>query len=157
MRGYILFLVYYIDVSGLLVAYVVIAAAQVLSPHAARGDRLLYLCSRCLRGQGLDLLIIHRLLHGLLLLSVQCGHLLLGLLIPDLLLVVLELLLGEFRLLVEFDDTDEADEADDSDDASDTTRAGGLRQLRRVARLDVVALARHEVPEPPDIWQHRKS
>ena len=155
MRGYILFLVDYIDVSGLLVTYVIIAAAQVLSPHAASCDRLL--CSRGLWGQGLDLLIIHRLLHGLLLLSVQRGHLLLGLLIPDLLLVVLELLLGEFRLLVEFDDTDEADEADDSDDASDTSRAGGFRQLRRVARLDVVALARHEVPEPPDIWQHRKS
>ena len=157
MRGDILFLVYYIDVSGLLVAYVVIAAAQVLSPHAARGDRLLYLCSRCLRGQGLDLLIIHRLLHGLLLLSVQCGHLLLGLLIPDLLLVVLELLLRELRLLVEFDDTDEADQADNSNDASDTPRAGSFCQLSRVARLDIVALTRHKVPEPPDIWQHRKS
>ena len=97
-------------------------------------------------------MIIHRFLHGLLLLSVQSGDLLLGLLIPDLFLVVLELLLSELRLLVEFDDTDEADEADDSDDTGDTSRARGFCELCRVARLNVIALTGHNFPEPADIW-----
>ena len=107
-----------------------------------------------LRCYGLHLLIIHFDFLRLLLLSIQCGLLLLGILISHLLLIVLDLLLGKLRLLVELNDTDKADEANDSNDSSDTSRARGFCKLCRIACLNVVALTDEKVPNPPNIWQH---
>jgi predicted Kef-type K+ transport protein len=150
--GDILFLVYDINLPGFLVNYVLVAAAQVLSTHAARWDCLLDLC-RSLRSHALCLFIIRCFLDRLLL-SVHCGHLLLGILISHLLFIVLDLFLCQLRLLVEFDDTDETDQANDSDDSSDSSSTGGFRKLCRIACLNIVALTGDDVPEPTDIWQH---
>jgi hypothetical protein len=87
----------------------------------------------------------------ILFLGIHCCYLFLGFFLFDLFLFFFNLLLCQFSLLVEFDNTNQSYETNNADNTRYTACSRSFCELCRVACLDIRSFTSNNVPKPANI------